>query len=136
MCHSILRETSEPKSLSWTEWKEKQRKRQQTTVLQIDQCIVFQNSSSAGSGNSLIESKTIALLLFSSVMFAGENISADQVEFSAWAVSHHPTANPPFISPNQHRGGTIPVQLDTETPKDSDSLMLEDWQTSTDQSSI
>lgn len=56
-------------------------------------------------------------------------------DFSASAVSHHPTANPPFISPNQYRGGTIPVQLDTEIPRDSGSLMLEDWQSSTDQSS-
>jgi len=124
----------------------KTRKRQQTTVVQIDQCIcVLKVQFSRFQEVCKSSSKLTLSLCFHRHVCRRERLcspSEHEAESSASALLvdsvDRPTANtfPPFISPNLQRGRSIPVQPDTQISRDSDRLMLEDWQTSTDQSFI
>lgn len=101
----------------------KTRKRQQTTVVQINQCIVFQKSSSSGSR----QSEFITLLLFLQKRLQVRTpCRSRQIPLHLHILSTDSPPNiPPFRSPNQQRGGSIAVQMDAEVSRYSYLLMLE-----------
>lgn len=142
VCISVLRETLNPKTFILTDRKEKTRKRQQTTVVQIDQCIVFQKSSSARSGNQVQNSGFS--FCFKPTCFAGENFSAVPLKTRPGPphLNFSMTVFPP--SDCKHSSLFLSVQIKREagpsksswTQRFPGTLIGWHWQTRTDQSSL